>query len=307
MNRFPTSFLSLGRAVAAALRHLTLGAVALLALSAGPLQAQGLEGSDAVPFASLRAIPAGNLLWIGAHPDDEVILAPLLGELCIEGRHSCTLLVLTRGESGLCRLPGGCAPDVATVRTAEMQAAAALYRARLVQGTLPDVPGPDPVAVRRAWAATVGGKDALLDRLAGAIRIAAPRAIITFDPRHGSTCHPAHRAVGTLVLQALARLAAPPPVFVLQSRVRIAPGGANIALSPAVEGPELLTFDATKSRRGAPGTLWDYLLADAHRQPSQFDATFLASMEAVPTSARRVWLLPAAAWTPSLSGVDGCE
>jgi len=282
-------------------------ALALLALAGSVDAAAQEEARAAETFASLRAIPAGNLLWIGAHPDDEVILAPLLGELCVEGRHSCTLLVMTRGESGLCRLPGGCEPDVGTVRTAEMQAAAALYRARLVQGTLPDVPGPDPVAVRRIWAATVGGKGALLDRLAGAIRIAAPRAILTFDPRHGSTCHPAHRAVGTLVLQALARLALPPPVFVLESRVRIAPGGTNIAFSKAVDERELLTFDATKPRRGAPGTGWDYLLADAHRQPSQFDATFLASMEAVPASARRVWLLPEAAWTPSLAGVDGCE
>jgi LmbE family N-acetylglucosaminyl deacetylase len=283
-------------------------AVALVGFSIAPLAAQEEAAlSEPSTLVSLRAIPAGNLLWIGAHPDDEVILAPLLGELCVEGRHTCTFLVATHGESGLCRLPEGCEPDVETVRLAEMRAAAALYRANLFQGMLPDVPGPDPVAVRQAWNAEVGGRGELLDRLATAIASAAPRAVITFDPRHGSTCHSAHRAIGAMAIQALGRLHIPPPaVFLLESRVRIAPGGTSIVFSKAVDSPSLLTFDVTKPRRGAPGTGWDYLLADAHVQPSQFDATFLASLEGVPNEARRVYLLPLSAWTPSLTGVDGC-
>ena len=270
-----------------------------------PLAAQEIA-EPAAALASLRAIPPGNLLWIGAHPDDEVILAPLLGELCVEGKHKCTFLVATHGEAGLCRLPDGCAPDLATVRTAEMRAAASLYRATLFQGVLPDVFASDPSAVRQAWAATVGGRDELLDQLANAIRTAAPRAVITFDPRHGSTCHPAHRALGALAIQAVARLHAPPAVFLLESRVRIASGGSSIVFSPALDVPELLTFDVTPPRRGARGTGWSYLLADARTQPSQFDAAFLASLSAVPTAARRVYLLPLSAWTPRYDGVDGC-
>lgn len=257
---------------------------------------------------ALAAIPHGTVLWIGAHPDDEVLLAPLLGALCIEGTHPCALLVATRGENGACRLTTGCHPDLATVRMAEMRSSARLYRARLLQGTLPDVFGPDPGAVRRAWAAAEGGEDELLDRLASAIDGVAPRTIITFDPRHGTTCHNAHRAIGRLVLRAVERLkVAAPAVFLLESRVRIAPGGTRIRFSSAAPGdPELLRFDADTPLRPGPGTAWDYLLDDARRQPSQFDAPFLSSMLAVPATHRDVYLLPAAALTADSSPIDSC-
>jgi LmbE family N-acetylglucosaminyl deacetylase len=258
---------------------------------------------------ALPAIPPGTVLWIGAHPDDEVLLAPLLGELCAGGGHSCALLVATRGENGGSRLPGGCHPDLATVRTAEVRAAARLYHARLLQDSLPDVFGPDPPAVRAAWAAAAGGGEALLDRLAGAIDSVAPRTIITFDPRHGTTCHNAHRALGRLVLRALPRLSIPQPaVFLLESRVRIAPGGASIVFSSAAPGdPELLRFDANAPRPPLPGTAWNYLLADARRQPSQFDFTFLSSLAAVPPRRRSVFLLAAAALGTDPGPFDLCE
>lgn len=296
----------------------------VVALSAAVLPVPG-AGSGSRPAASaeaaeegkvapapdldaLAAIPAGTVLWIGAHPDDEVLLAPLLGELCVEGRHRCALLVATRGENGACRLPGGCRPDLATVRGAELVAAARLYRARLVQESLPDVFGPTPAAVRDAWMVAAGGGEQLLDRLAGAIAAIAPRTVITFDPRHGTTCHNAHRAIGRLALKALQRLAGEPPaVFLLESRVRIAPGGSRISFSSAAPGDgEMLRFDANTPLRGGSGTAWDFLLADAGRQPSQFDATFLGSLRAVPAPHRQVYLLPAAALTTDTSPLDLC-
>jgi LmbE family N-acetylglucosaminyl deacetylase len=242
-----------------------------------------------------RPIPAGKILWIGAHPDDEVLLAPLLGELCATGLHPCALLVATRGENGSCRLAGGCHPDLATVRSAEMRSAARLFDAELLQGSLPDVFGPDPGAVRQAWDLAAGGDEELLQRLADAIDGVAPRVIITFDERHGTTCHNAHRAIGRLVLRALGRLSIPTPeVYLLESRVRIAPGGTQILFSPALlRDPRLLRFAATEPLAHGTGTAWSYLLADAERQPSQFDATFLATLRAVPPRQRDVYLLAA--------------
>jgi len=287
--------------------HILLVATSL-ALAASALA--DAPGDRAAPGGdALAAIPPGTVLWVGAHPDDEVLLAPLLGELCGEGRHRCALVVATRGENGACRLPGGCHPDLATVRTAEMRAAARLFHARLLQGSLPDVFGPDPAAVRRAWADAVGGEDQLLDRLAGAIDGVAPRTIIAFDPRHGTTCHNAHRALGRLVLRAVERLSqpAPPEVFLLESRVRIAPGGTSIRFSAAAPGdPALLRFDGNTPLRPGPGTAWDFLLDDARRQPSQFDATFLSSLLAVPPTHREVYLLPAAALDTDPSPIDPC-
>ncbi len=276
-----------------------------------------LLGAGSDPLAD---IPPGKVLWIGAHPDDEILVAPLLGELCATGRHACAILVATRGEHGLCRLAAGCHPDLATVRAAELRAAATIYHAQLIQGSLPDLFGPDPQAIRRAWADSVGGDDILLQRLAAAIASVAPRTIITFDSRHGTTCHDAHRAIGSLVLAAVARahpradgaqefvdVAAVPEVFLLESRVRVATDDASILFSSALPGDaNLLRFDARAPRAPLPGTAWDYLLDDAERQPSQFDATLLASLRAVTPAQRRVDLLRASAYPFDHTPVDLC-
>src|SRR6185369_9056626 len=147
--------------------------------------------------------PHARILWIGAHPDDEIVIAPLLGRECVERGAQCALLVMTAGEAGA-------AP---AVRAAEMQRAAGLFRASLTQWTFADVMGD----VDAAWAAATGGREALVARLAAEIRAVAPEAVYTFDPRHGTTCHPAHRALGQLVIDAVATLPAPPRLVVVET------------------------------------------------------------------------------------------
>ncbi len=273
---------------------------ALLALACGtPAAADG----GAVEASGL---PAGRLLWIGAHPDDEIILAPLLGKLCVEEHRPCTLMVASRGENAVCRLAGGCHPDVGAVRAREMRRAARFFGADLVQGYLPDAWG-TPADVRRAWEDAAGGEVALFERLDAAIETVRPAFIITFDSRHGSTCHPAHRALGGLVLDALARLPAPPPVFLLEDRVRIAPGAATIRFSSALpHDPGLLVWSANQPRDDGRGTLWSFVLGDALLQPSQMDRHFLAALKVVPRQARRVYLLPAVERVSDPTPVDGC-
>src|SRR5581483_2520023 len=152
----------------------------------------------ALTFALLFGIGRGHavhpapqrILWIGAHPDDETLLAPLLGRSCVEAGDACSLLVMTRGEGG---------GDPA-VRTVEMQRAAALFHADLVHWDFGDV----GVDVQNVWSAEAGGHDALLDRIASVITAEQPTIIYTFDPNHGSTCHTAHRALGSLVVEAVA-------------------------------------------------------------------------------------------------------
>ncbi|MGE5275976.1 MAG: PIG-L deacetylase family protein [Acidobacteriota bacterium] len=237
----------------------------------------------------------GSVMFLGAHPDDETTAAPLLGRFCVELGQRCSLLVATRGESGQCRLPGGCLPDLASVRTREMQAAAALFGAALTQWDLPDLPGPDPEAVRAAWAARSGGDEALVMRIAGAIAASAPQTVVTYDPQHGSTCHPAHRALGSLVLDALARLGgSAPATFLLETRVERPENGEAVHFSPFVpEDSRAFAFDATLARGGpARGTAWDFLIEDARAHPSQFTTSFLRSLSSVPDSDREVRLLP---------------
>src|SRR5690349_7452018 len=65
-----------------------------------------------------------RILVVTAHPDDESVIAPLLGTPCIDGTSRCSFLVMTRGERG----------GDPVVREGEMRAAAALFHATLTLG-----------------------------------------------------------------------------------------------------------------------------------------------------------------------------
>ena len=80
------------------------------ALALVPLLAASPATLDPFPTATSPPLFPGarSVLWVGAHPDDEVLLAPVLAKLCLLERLDCHLLVLTRGEAGICLLPGGC-------------------------------------------------------------------------------------------------------------------------------------------------------------------------------------------------------
>lgn len=237
------------------------------------------------------------LVAVTAHPDDEVLLAPLLGSVCVELEGDCRLLVATRGEGGICRLPDGCRPDLGAVRSTEMARAADPLHAELELWGLPDAPASSPAEVRSSWAAAAGGEGALLARLAAGIEAAAtgsgdPGTVLTFHPRHGSTGHPAHRALGALVLDAVATLPPDrrPPVYLLETRVRFTEDGTP-SFRPDPEVPDLLAFDASRwmIRLGAPA--WTYLQRAAAIHRSQFGDDLLNALAETPLRQRRVWLL----------------
>ena len=221
-----------------------------------------------------------QLLYISAHPDDDVLVAPLLGRLCVEGSSHCTMLVLTRGEAGTCALPEGCSPDLGAVREREMQAAAALFKANLRQLTLPDVQDNVPAA----WGAAAGTRDEIVGQIAAIIHFVRPRVVLTFDPAHGSTCHPAHREVGRLVLDALSRLASDVPTL-----IQVETGVAQTAASY-----RFFSLYSTAWEFFAE-PWWDYAVRDAKIHASQFTNAQISALEAVPGSERRIWLrtLPA--------------
>ena len=263
------------------------------------------------PAPSLAlALAGGPVVVLTAHPDDEVLLAPLLGAVCVELDGRCTLVVATRGERGVCLLPGGCHPDVGTVRAEEMRRAAALFGATLVPWDLGDGTATSAAGVRAAWAAAAGGEQALLDRIAGEILAAQDAAgstggadgidgagtVLTFDPRHGSTGHADHRALGQLVLDAIDRLppARRPAVYRLETRASIGTGD-TVTLRPDADAEPLVIFDATRpaARRGAPA--WQYLLDDARIHRSQLSPALVESLAVIEPLRRRVWLSPSVA------------
>ena len=233
-------------------------------------------------WARRRAVDGGfpfaHILFVGAHPDDETVIAPLLGRYCNELASRCAFIVLTRGENGDCAIPGGCG-DLGTLRAAEMQRAANLFGGTLSQWTYPD--RLDDVA--QAWSAAADGRDALVDRIRDAIRSEGPTAVITFDPAHGTTCHPAHRELGDLVADAVDRLgAAAPPLYFMETAATYQNGLYSFA--------DAIT---TGSSFVAGGEQWKYLAMDAGVHASQFTSEQIASFRTTPEDQRRVYLAAA--------------
>jgi LmbE family N-acetylglucosaminyl deacetylase len=228
-------------------------------------------------------------MWIGAHPDDEAIAAPLLARWCRDGRARCSFLVATRGEKGPCLLPAGCLPDLATVRSAEAAASAELFGADLILLSLADGGG----AVAPPWAPGTPRAADLAATLAAFIRAEAPEIVLTFDPRHGTTCHPDHRAVGDLALEAVSLLVAPPAVYLLETRVGIDTEAIAFHFAPAAPGT--IRFDATTPLTSTADPAWSAIESAMERHPSQFDAGWRAAVSHVPETDRAVFLAPAAA------------
>ena len=261
----------------------------LPALALLPLLASAPGQIDPLPTPISPPLFPGvhSVLWIGAHPDDEVLAAPALARLCRLERLDCHFLVLTRGEAGICLLPGGCLPNLATVRTLEMQQSAALFGAGLTQWTLPDgggVPG---------WDAASGGHDALVSRLADFLRSLAPDLVLTFDPRHGTTCHGDHLAAGEIVLAARATLAPEPVAYLLETRATVTATPPYVRYSAAASARAgAFGYAATPDRDDVAGT-WSYSAAAARLHPSQFSAQTLRSLGRLPGDQRVVYLAPA--------------
>ncbi len=264
--------------------HLRLMLFLVAVLCAFPASAQRVR--------SVRELADfSRILWIGAHPDDESLLAPLLGIRCVETSSHCSILVMTRGENGPCALAAGCGPDLGSLRVKELHDAAAKLNADAEAWELPDVMSD----VAAQWDATAGGHEALLSRLQRAIEAVAPTVVMTFDPKHGSTCHPAHIAVPELATQAAARLEHRPPVLFIETRAR-AEGESFVLYRGVSSARTLMIFGV--------GNAWHYLLDDLRTHASQFTAAQVASLE-WPAQERTIALLPAEAQGTAVY-VDAC-
>lgn len=264
------------------MRIVTLILFALTALMAGRAESSPPQSPATFPGAR-------SLLWVGAHPDDETIAAPLIARLCVEEGLSCTFLVMTRGEAGRCHLAQGCSPDLGSVRAAEMRRSARLFGAKLNQWSLPDGGG------NAGWTAASGGRDALLGRVASLIRKVRPDLVLTFDPRHGSTCHPDHRAASDIVLEAVQRLFRQPTVYLLETLVTGSTSPFSISYAPgALISAGAIGFDANQALRARPVTAWQFTVWAAQAHASQFDAAAVRGLSKLPSNQRVVFVAPAA-------------
>jgi LmbE family N-acetylglucosaminyl deacetylase len=232
-------------------------------------------------------LDGGSVLWVGAHPDDETTAAVLLEQWCQPSRARCTFLVLTRGEGGQCGLPGGCVPDLGAVRTLEMQTSARLFGAHLVQETLPNASATVDDA-RTSWVNAAGSEDALIERVAQVMRANAVDTLVTFDPRHGVTCHGEHRVAGALAIAAAERVGlAADRLLLLGSTLflREAAPGVRCLLGFAAAAPA----DPSLKVQAPALSSWNRAVEVMRTHASQFDATTVSAFAAAPATLRSSW------------------
>lgn len=237
---------------------------------------------------------ARSLLWVAAHPDDEVIAAPLLARSCLVEGLRCTFLVLTHGEAGPCVLAGGCGA-LGPHRVGEMRRAARLFGARLVIWDLGDGGGSQsPLPM---WETKTGGHGGLVAKLRAAIAAADPDVVLAFDPRHGSTCHPDHRTAGDLTREALEG-DSERALFFLETVVTSQDGRPRSFRAAGSAAAGVVGFDSTAVPPGSVAP-WQYLIADAEIHRTQFDAATLRILRRFPSTSRVVYVAPAAATLPA--------
>jgi LmbE family N-acetylglucosaminyl deacetylase len=145
---------------------------------------------------------SGGLLVIGAHPDDEVLLAGGTLAACAAAGMRTVVLCLTRGERGPIVDPAAATRrTLADVRLAELQDACAELGVSHV------------TCWRRAdgnlrWS----NRSAIVRQMAALVEAHRPDAVITFG-EDGLYYHPDHVAAHELAVRAMQRLQDPPALY----------------------------------------------------------------------------------------------
>lgn len=259
-----------------------LAAMISLALAAAPALAAD-QPSFSGPLSQMMA--GKRVLLISAHPDDEGLFAPLMAEVCRFNGATCHMVVAAEANSP------GCVMSIqlqdfekcSSLRRMETKASAANLNATYEFYGWRDAltPWNDAGLDRniREWAKEAGGRANLTDRIAKTLAEFKPDYVLGFDPRHGTTCHPGHRAIVLLTVEALGRMpvGSRPQVW-LESDFAV-PTSAPPELAPIIDSfgvarwpnDETPTtwFDATfvlpDGRTG-----WDYLVDSLRLNATQF-------------------------------------
>ena len=247
--------------------------ITVLSLCAALLASCVSAPSDIGAASWSRDLDGKAILFVGAHPDDEVGLAPLLASACIDGSARCHFVVAAEGKSVGCLLARTNTDpvDCSRVRREEMRRSARLFNGDVEFYGWEDLfYAHNDVGLQRTlneWADAAGGRAVLVARFEQTLRTFRPQVVLSLDPRHGSTCHPAHRATATLLLEALGRfpIADRPQLWFEQSDNIAERSSAVAAINEHfgyVEWPETLRdsvyFDANKKLRNGRSA-YDYV------------------------------------------------
>lgn len=188
---------------------LVLG-VLLAAAIAGLIVARSLFAEPGVPrLADLRSeLGEAGLLFVFAHPDDEITANALMARGVAEGV-PVHLFTATRGEAGTQYPPVVDQPHLGVVREAEARRHG--FALGVASHTVLDLG--DGQLRQRPF-------DLLVERVSAEIERTGPSAVITFHPESAISLHPDHMAIGEAARRAVEALGdeAPRLVYVLAPR-----------------------------------------------------------------------------------------
>ena len=158
-----------------------------------------------------EALQGKRLLFLGAHPDDETVLMPIFAEACLFNGASCHFVNTAQAELGCIDTLGRVDFEAcAALRMNELKASAAIVNGTTeVLGWQDLFYAHDGAGLRRnlvRWEQLGGGREALVDAIRQVLIENRPDVVFAIDPRHGSTCHPNHRATSLLLVEAVDRL-----------------------------------------------------------------------------------------------------
>lgn len=183
-------------------RKFTILGMILLFGSVAAAQPPASSGPIAATMAGKR------VLLVSAHPDDEGLFAPLMAEACRFNGGTCHMVVAAEAKSP------GCGRTIqledrdkcSALRRMETRASAANLNATYEFYGWRDAMAPwNDAGLDQnisEWAHEAGGRDKLVGRIARTLQEFKPDFVLGFDPRHGTTCHPGHRAIVLLMLEA---------------------------------------------------------------------------------------------------------
>jgi LmbE family N-acetylglucosaminyl deacetylase len=270
----------------------------LLALIAVVSPAQAADPPD-YSGALAASMAAKRILLISAHPDDESLFAPLMAESCRFNGATCHLVVAAEALSPGCvrTLQLNDREKCTSMRRQEVAASAANLNATYEFYGWEDALAPWNDAgvdrIIRQWADAAGGREKLVARIGASLQRFEPDVLLGFDPRHGTSCHPAHRAVILLALEAVGRLPADHrPQIWLESDFAV-PTAAPPDLAPIIDGYGVVRwpgddtpttwYDATfvlpNGRRA-----WDYLVDALRLNATQFPDVATGSVTPNPSA-----------------------
>jgi LmbE family N-acetylglucosaminyl deacetylase len=160
----------------------------------------------------------------------------------------------------------------------------------------------------REWSHDAGGRHALVARLEQTLKEWRPQIVFTLDPRHGSSCHSAHRATALLLLEAIKQMptAERPDVWfeetdeIEERSNAVASTNKHFGYSPWPQtAAQTFWFDANQRLKDGHAA-YDYVQAVLEAHQSQFPELRTGDEAAdAPSEKRFVPLASLAAYRPA--------